>query len=56
MVGAGTWADPKRPAFVREAGVPFRYQVSDDGTMALVEVRRKKVRVGGRQRHGQRNS
>ena len=38
MVGAGTWADPKRPAFVREAGVPFRYQVSDDGTMALVEA------------------
>ena len=38
MVGSGTWADPKRPAFVREAGVPFRYQVSDDGTMALLEA------------------
>jgi hypothetical protein len=38
MVGAGTWEDPKRPAFVRESGVPFRYQVSDDGTMALVEA------------------
>ena len=36
--GAGTWEDPKRPAFVRESGVPFRYQVSDDGTMALVEA------------------
>ena len=38
MVGTGTWADPKRPAFVRESGVPFRFQVSDDGTMALVEA------------------
>lgn len=38
MVGAGTWADPKRPAFVRELGIPFRYEVSDDGTMALVEA------------------
>jgi len=38
MVGSGTWEDPKRPAFVREAGVSFRYQVSDDGTMALVEA------------------
>jgi hypothetical protein len=38
MVGAGTWADPKRPAHVREAGVPYRFQVSDDGTMALVEA------------------
>ncbi len=38
MVGTGTWADPKRPAFVRESGAPFRFQVSDDGTMALVEA------------------
>ena len=38
MVGTGTWEDPKRPAFVRESGVPFRFQVSDDGTMALVEA------------------
>lgn len=38
MVGAGTWEDPKRPAIVVESGVPFRYQVSDDGTMALVEA------------------
>lgn len=38
MEGKGTWDDPKRPAFVRESGVPFRYQVSDDGTMALVEA------------------
>ena len=35
MVGAGTWEDPKRPAFMKESGVSFRYQVSDDGTMAL---------------------
>jgi hypothetical protein len=38
MIGSGTYSDPKRPAFVREAGLPFRMQVSDDGTMALVEV------------------
>lgn len=38
MIGAGTWADPKRPAFVRESGVSFRYQLSDDGAMALVEA------------------
>jgi hypothetical protein len=38
MVGAGTWEDPKRPAFVRETGVPFRYQVSDDGATAIVEA------------------
>jgi hypothetical protein len=38
MVGVGTMEDPKRPAFVRESGVPFRYQLSDDGTMALVEA------------------
>ena len=38
MVGAGTWEDPKRPAFVRETGVPFRYQVSDDGLTAIVEA------------------
>ncbi|MBL8241702.1 MAG: hypothetical protein JNM66_30025 [Bryobacterales bacterium] len=38
MTGAGTYEDPRRPAFVREAGIPYRYQVSDDGTMALVEV------------------
>jgi hypothetical protein len=38
MIGAGTWDDPRRPALVREAGVGFRYQVSDDGTMALVEA------------------
>ena len=36
MVGRGSTEDPKRPAFVREAGVEFRYLVSDDGTMALV--------------------
>ena len=38
MVGAGTFADPKRPAFVREAGMAFRFQVSDDGASAIVEV------------------
>ena len=38
MVGAGTWEDPRRPALVREAGVAFRYQVSDDGQTAIVEV------------------
>lgn len=38
MIGAGSYADPRRPAFVREARVPFRMQLSDDGTMALVEV------------------
>lgn len=38
MTGAGTWEDPKRPAIVGESGAPFRYQVSDDGTMALVEA------------------
>jgi hypothetical protein len=38
MIGAGTYSDPRRPAFVREAGVPFQMQLSDDGTMALVEV------------------
>jgi hypothetical protein len=38
MIGSGTWEDPKRPAFVRESGVPFRYELSDDGKMALVEA------------------
>ena len=38
VVGSGTWADPKRPAFVKESGVPFRYTLSDDGTMAIVVV------------------
>jgi hypothetical protein len=38
MIGAGTWEDPRRPAFVQEARIPFQYQVSDDGTMALVEA------------------
>ncbi len=43
MVGKGTWEDPKRPAIVREAGVPFSFQSSDDGTMALVEVSPRNV-------------
>jgi hypothetical protein len=38
MVGAGTFADPRRPAFLREAGVAFRYQLSDDGATAIAEV------------------
>ncbi len=38
MVGAGTFEDPKRPAFLREAGVAFRYQLSDDGATAIAEV------------------
>ena len=38
MVGAGTFQDPKRPAFLREAGVAFRYQLSDDGATAIAEV------------------
>jgi len=44
MVGAGTWEDPKRPAFVTEAGIAFRYQVSDDGKTALVELAPGSVR------------
>ena len=38
MIGSGTWEDPRRPAFLRESGVSFRYDLSDDGTMALVEA------------------
>jgi hypothetical protein len=38
VVGSGSWEDPKRPAFVKESGVPFRFQLSDDGKMAIVEV------------------
>ena len=38
MVGTGSWEDPKRPAFLKESGISFRYQVSDDGTMAIVEA------------------
>lgn len=38
MVGKGTWKDPRRPAFVAEAGIAYRYQVSDDGSTALVEL------------------
>ena len=38
MVGSGTLEDPKRPAFVREAGVAYRYQLSDDGASAIVEA------------------
>ncbi|HEU0122425.1 MAG TPA: hypothetical protein VFQ91_17980 [Bryobacteraceae bacterium] len=38
MVGSGTWDDPKRPALVKESGVPFRFQISDDGRTAIVEV------------------
>src|SRR5258708_40078275 len=38
MVGTGTWADPKRPAYVKEAGLSVRYHLSDDGKMALAEV------------------
>jgi hypothetical protein len=45
MVGAGTYADPKRPMFAPAAGkvegrqglLAFSYQVSDDGQLALVE-------------------
>ncbi len=38
MVGAGTFADPKRPAYLREAGDGFRYQLSEDGATAIAEV------------------
>lgn len=38
MVGTGKWDDPKRPALVREAGVPFQFQLSDDGQTAIVQV------------------
>jgi hypothetical protein len=38
MTGSGTWADPKRPALLAETGVPFRFQLSDDGTMGPVEL------------------
>ncbi|MFN0104739.1 MAG: hypothetical protein ACKV2U_21955 [Bryobacteraceae bacterium] len=38
MVGAGTWADPRRPAMLREAGVAFRFELSDDGATAIAEV------------------
>jgi hypothetical protein len=44
MVGKGTWEDPRRPAFVAEAGIAFRYQVSDDGNTALVELAPGSVR------------
>jgi hypothetical protein len=36
MVGSGTWNDPKRPAMLREARVPFRFVLSDDGNTAIV--------------------
>lgn len=38
MIGSGTWEDPKRPAYVTEARIPFQYQLSDDGATALVLV------------------
>jgi hypothetical protein len=38
VTGRGTWDDPKRPAFVKEAGVAFQFTLSDDGTMAIVEA------------------
>ncbi len=38
MIGTGKWDDPKRPALVREAGVPFQFQISDDGQTAIVQV------------------
>lgn len=44
MVGAGTYADPKRPMFTavgriegRQGLLGFSYQASDDGQFALVE-------------------
>ncbi len=46
MVGAGTWEDPRRPMFAPVRGkadpgseglLGYGYQVSDDGSVALVE-------------------
>ena len=38
MTGAGTWADPRRPALPPDIGAAFRYVLSDDGNSAVVEL------------------
>lgn len=39
IVGKGTWEDPRRPAYVKEMGAEYRWVESDDGRMAIVEVK-----------------
>ena len=38
MIGTGTGADPHRPALPKDAGMAFRYVLSDDGATAIVEL------------------
>ena len=38
MIGTGTGADPRRPALPKDAGIAFRYVLSDDGATAIVEL------------------
>ena len=51
LTGAGTYADPKRPLFTPRPGenapdiVSFRYELSDDGKFAIVELTARNTRA-----------